>query len=391
MNEDEIKYILQNSDFIEKHIFDDPVKLLFKYSKDDSKKLLITQIACRQKIRKKLPSWYQNYNLVFWPGLSIEQSSSEDTGTIKASLISGKQLLDITGGMGVDTFFLSQNFDTTTYVEKNSELFSTTSHNLASLSKRIKCVNYDGVKTLKESSADVIYLDPYRRDGGNNKMVSLADCEPNVLELKPWLTQNGRIALIKASPMLDIHKAISELDNVSEVWIISSRNECKEVIFKLEEVETSKIYLRTFNVYPNHTEHFDFELNQISNKDISFSEPLNYLYEPNASILKSGGQDLLPKNLALYKLHPNSNFFTSSEYIKNFPGKTFKITELVSPFHSSLKKGRFNVISRNFPKKASEIEKKLKLLSDKENYLIATKGISDKYLFIKATLLSSPR
>lgn len=387
MTEQEIRYILQNEGFIQHHIHDDPVKLLLKHAKDEGKKLLIGQIASRKKIRKKLPSWYQNYNLIFLPGLSLEQSSSEDTGNLKASLISGKHLLDITGGMGVDSFFLSQNFDATTYVEKNPELFASASHNLHALSDRIKTINADGVEYLKNSDADVVYIDPYRRDSGNKKMVSLSDCEPNVLELAPWLTKNIRITLIKASPMLDIHTAIAELTHVCEVWIISSRNECKEVVFKLQEQESSGIMVRTYNLTPEKTEKFDFELNPNSKPEITFSQPLDYLYEPNASILKSGGQDILSKQFATSKLNPNSNFFTSNELIPDFPGKSFRVDEVLPPFDASLKKGRFNVISRNFPKKANEIEKKLKLLSDKENYLIATRTIGEKHIFIKASLL----
>lgn len=385
MTQKEIEYILQNEEFIKNHINSDPVKLLLKYAKNEDKKLLIEQIASRKKIKKKLPSWYNNYNLVFLSGLSLEQSSSEATGNLKASLISGNHLLDMTGGMGVDTYFLAQSFEKVTYAEKNSELFSTASHNLRSLDKRIAVECGDGVEILQNSSADVVYIDPYRRDSSNKKMVSLADCEPNVLELKQWLTQNNRTAYIKTSPMLDIHLAIEELQKVSEVWIISIRNECKELIFKLQEAENPAIRIRTFNMTPDGVQQFHFESDRNS-QGITFSQPLDYLYEPNASILKSGGQDILATKMGLSKLHPNSNFFTSSKLIEDFPGKSFKVDETLPPFHPSLKKGRYNVISRNFPKKASEIEKKLKLLSDKENYLIATKIIGDQYAFIKATL-----
>lgn len=387
MIQNEIEFICKNASFIQEHIHEDPVKLLFKYSNDEGKKLLIGQIASRKKIKKKLPSWYDNYKLVFLPGISLEQSSSEYTGTLKAGFINGKHLLDITGGMGVDTYFLSNNFDITTYVEQNLELFNTASHNLHILSKRIKTVQADGVDILKNSDADVVYIDPYRRDSSNQKMVSLADCEPNVLGLKPWLSQNNRTTYIKASPMLSIHSALQELHDVREVWVISSRNECKELIFKIQENQESTIKIRTFNIGIDKTEEFEFELDADKKADISFSEPLNYLYEPNASILKSGGQDFLARKLGLNKLHLNSNFFTSAEKVEDFAGKTFEINEVLSPFHTSLKKGRFNVISRNFPKKANEIEKKLKLLSHKSDYLIATKTIGEKHIFIKAKLL----
>lgn len=384
MTQANIESVLKNTDFIKAHLHDDTVKLLLKHSKDEEKKLLIGQIAARQKIRKKLPEWYQNFDLVFEPGLSLEQSSSEQTAQLKASLIKGNQLLDITGGMGIDTYYLSQSFNQTTFVEINPELFNSSSHNLKTLSPSIEIICGDGVEVLKKSSADVVYLDPYRRDDSNRKMVSLSDCTPDAIQLLPNLTKPGRTSIIKTSPMLDISAATSELLSVAEIWIISVKNDCKELVFVLKE-GSHKISVKTFNITTEGTQQFQFYKND---KTVpSLSEPGKYLYEPNASILKGNGQDQLAEAFRLKKLHPQSNFFTSEILKADFPGKCFEIKNILPPFDKSLVKGRYNVISRNFPQKADKIEKKLKLLSSKNDFLIATKTLNDRHIFITANLL----
>lgn len=383
MTANQIEYVLTNQEFIKQHLTNDTVKLLFKHAKDEDKKLLISQIASRQKIRKKLPDWYQNFNLVFLPGLSLEQSSSEETAKLKASLISGKKLLDITGGMGIDTYYLSESFEEAIYVEMQPELFEVSKHNLNQLAPKIEAKYGDGVELLTSSDADVVYIDPYRRDDSNRKMVSLSDCAPDVTQLLPILTKSGRTSIIKASPMLDISIALNELKHVAEIWIISVRNECKELLFVLKEGIHTPI-VKTYNITLQGLQTFDYSLDEKSLPQLC--EPKKYLYEPNSSILKSGGQDEVANLLQLEKLHPQSNFYTSKTLVQNFPGRTFEIVEIVTPFDKSLQKGRFNVISRNFPQKADKIEKKLKLSSSDSDFLIATKTMDDKHIFIKAKL-----
>ena len=215
-------------------------------------------------------------------------------------------------------------------------------------------------------------------------MVSLSDCTPDAPKLLPWLVKPNRTAIIKASPMLDLSVAINELRSVSEIWVISVRNDCKELVFILKE-ENDHILVKTFNITLDETQSFEFIRNEVGLPELS--TPLKYLYEPNASILKSHGQDQLAQQLELKKLHPQSNFFTSEYRVEDFPGRSFEIDRILTPFDKSLTKGRFNVISRNFPQKADKIETKLKLLSSKDDFLIATKTLEEKHLFITAKLL----
>ena len=386
----EIDYILDHKSFITTHLQDDPFQLALKYGSDPLKKLLIAQIQARQKIRKKLPEWYENHELVFPSTLSLEQASSQATAQLKARLISGNILLDITCGLGVDCFYLSSSFEKTTYVERDADIYNATHHNFSKLGAPIQTIHADGLEILQSSNADVVYVDPYRRDEAKNKVVALSECLPDVTGILDLLTKSERTALIKASPMLDLNLAVEQLQFVKEIWVISHRNDCKEVVFLLNR-KAENITVKTFDLYPESENLFQFQWEDRSKFKPATGDVEAYIYEPNASVLKSGGQDILASELNLAKLHPNSNFFTSAHYQSSYPGKVFKVLKQLKPFDKSLKKGRYNVISRNFPDKANEIEKKLKLKSSDQDYLIATRLPDGSLTFIMAQLLATAK
>jgi predicted O-methyltransferase YrrM len=370
-------------EFLSHHKEYDSNKLLLKYAKKADFKALATQLALRKKLNKKLPEWSKNLKVLFPLGVSPEQASSEATAKLKASLVSGKALLDITGGMGVDSYYFSKSFSQVIYTERQEELSALSKHNFNVLgSENITVLHSDGVAQLSAQTADWIYIDPARRGSGNAKLVSLSDCEPDVTDLLNELLKERRKVLIKTSPLLDITKAIEQLKFVEEVWIISHKNDCKELVFLLNKEFTGPVKARTYNIESqNSTQEFSFYLRQSEKAELA-EEVGSFVYEPNASILKAAGGDLLARALKIQKLDRNTNIFTSNERVKNFPGKTFKLEGVVKPYHTSLKKGRFNVISRNYPDKASIIESKLKLKSSNSHYLIACKAAFANYLFI---------
>ncbi len=388
MNPEYIKTIVENKAFIEENLGEDAFALGLKYANDSTKKPLIEQIHARAKIRKKLPEWHSNFQLIFPPSLNIEQASSQATAQLKAQIVQGHHLVDITGGMGVDTYYLSHSFAKCTYVELSKDLCLLAEHNFNQLSPTIDVYNTDGIEFLKTSKADFVYVDPYRRDDSKNKVISLEDCLPDITQHINLLVEKGRKALIKTSPMLDLNLGIKQLKYVSEVWAISVRNECKELLFVLQK-ESENIQVKAFNIKLDTTDEFSFDLDESKNAIISTSKLLTYLYEPNASILKVHGQEVLAQQFDLRKLHLQSNFYTSEKLREKYPGKTFKVISVHKPFDKKLKGKRFNVISRNFPSKASIIESKLKLKPAKQDYLIATRGSTDQYLFIVATLIES--
>lgn len=371
--------------FLEENLNKDVNQLHLKYANNDDLKVLIDQIFIRQKIRKKVPEWYSNLRLVFTKNISHEQASSEATARLKSKLVSGQKMIDLTGGMGVDIYYFSKSFGTCTYYERQKELAAYSKHNFKELvADNIEVYCSDSLVDFQGQLSDYIYVDPARRNDDNSKLVSLSDCEPNVLKIKKKLIQGGRIALIKTSPMLDINLGIKELGNVFELWVISHRNETKELIFCLKEGE-HKPLIRTFNILPkDKIETFDFHFDQ-GHDAILAKENGTYLYEPNSSLQKARGGDAFAKKFNLKKLDINTNLYFSDQLIENYPGKVFKVQKVLKPYDKSLKKGRFNIISRNFPDKADIIQKKMSIKSSKLEYLIACKSSFTNYIFIQAS------
>lgn len=389
MTKDHIQLIQEKFSFIKEHLTEDPFKLSLKYASDVDKRVLIDQIQSRQKIRKKLPDWYTNERLIFPSALSLEQSSSQATASLKAQLISGNHLMDITGGLGIDCYYLSKSFAKTSYIEVDENLASSALYNFNALNAGIEVIHADGPSTLTTSGADVVYVDPYRRDHSKNKVVDLKDCIPDVTEMISLLTKDGRKTLLKTSPMLSIPPALAQLNMVSEIWVISHKNECKELLFLLEETHNN-IKVKTFDINSESINAFEFSYPEILSTKCSIGEIQNYLYEPNASIMKAQGQDILGQSQGLTKLHPNTNIFTSKKAAFPFQGKVFKVKEIHKPYDKKLKKRRFNVISRNFPEKANEIEQKLRLKPAKNDYLIALRAHDGSYKFVVGELYVGP-
>lgn len=384
MNRSKIDIIRRNAAFIKEHLHQRPSELILKFGNDDLHQMLIKQIDARQKIRKKLPEWFENFEVVLPPGLPLEQASSEATARLKASLISGQKLLDATGGLGVDTTYLSTSFSATTYVERNPDLVSLAENNFEALGRSIDVKEGDGIEELQSSDADVVYLDPYRRDEHHEKVISLKEYQPDVTQLLDLLVEGGRQSLIKTSPMLDINQALRELKYVKEVWVISYRNECREVLYLLN-ADALRPLMRTFNIGPEQTTSFEFEP---SDGATPLAPPADWLYEPNSSILKARGQEAAARQHQLDKLHPNSNFYTSGSRVSDYPGRVFEVVEILKAYDKSLRKQRLNVISRNFPDAAPQIEKKLQLKPSDRDFLIATRSSEQGLIFIKAKLVS---
>jgi len=270
---------------------------------------LAVQLNGLQKSQKKLPNWFNTAGIVFPAGISVEQCSSEITASHKASLISGETMVDLTGGFGVDSFYFSQKVTKLDYVETQNPLLEIAQYN----HKLLKATNIaysntaaiDFLKTKPNHHYDWIYLDPARRDDAKNRVFFLEDCEPAVLEIIDLLFQKGNRILLKTSPLLDIHKAIIDLGNVSEVLVLAVENECKELLFVLEKNPKPTI-CKTVNFTKSGHQNFEFLIENESKAWAGFSEPQKYLYEPNAAILKSGAFKSVGGKFDLKKLHPSS-------------------------------------------------------------------------------------
>jgi len=368
--------------FVQDHLKEDPALLLFRYQgkTDFDLKAAVQQISARQKASKKLPSWSSNPQLIFPASISLEQSSSEQTASSKARDRSGQLMIDLTGGFGVDSYFLSRDFEKAIYCEQQEELAEIAQHNLNILTpEKFKTVKGDGLEFLNKSDKhfDLIYADPARRGKGNQKMYKLQDCEPNVVNVWEMMKSKADAILLKVSPMFDISQALIELPDIQKVQVVSVKNEVKELLLHwcknsgkptvtVEAIDLSEKET-TFSLVPNEEE----RINSV------FGEVEKYLIEPFSGVLKAGAFKTFGARFGLKKLDPNSHLYTSSEVQKDLPARIFEVIQEVQPKKAEIKKlfssGKVNVITRNYASGSEALKKKLSLKDGGEAFLIGTK------------------
>ena len=211
---------LADIEFIEAHKNDllIDVALLLSKQKTFDKEFILAQINGIQKAKSKIQEFYDTRNIIYPTKLSLEQCSSEKTGIYKSQLINGKTLVDLTGGFGVDSFYLDKEYEQVTYIEQNTELYKTVKHNFGLLkATNIKLVNSTAEEFIKNNTQefDVVYIDPSRRNQ-NKRVFKLDECSPNIIELAPELFQFSDKILIKTAPLLDIKQTLKDLKNVSD-------------------------------------------------------------------------------------------------------------------------------------------------------------------------------
>lgn len=379
-------------DFIRQHQHDDVRQLALQGSKNPEVDIAMAlqQIAGRQTARKKLPSWAMIDDVLYPPHLNMEQCSSEQTARYKAQLAgSGDTYADLTGGLGVDFYWMSQHFKQRYYIEQNADLCALAEHNFRVLNHPCSVCCCDTAAHLTEMPhCDVIFLDPARRNEHGGRTYDIKDCTPNVLELLPLLMAKADKVILKLSPMLDWRKAVDELKLVSEVHIVSVDNECKELLLVLEQAQRP---LRLVCV--NNDSIFE-----VPNKD-QFAMPHSapqrtancqkqiapsYLYEPNASIMKAGCFAALEQQFPVRQLSANSHLFLSSVEIEDFPGRHFQICAISSTNKQALKDAlngidRANITIRNFPLSVEQLRKKLHLKDGGDTYIFATTAKNNQH------------
>ncbi|MDX1327592.1 MAG: class I SAM-dependent methyltransferase [Arenibacter sp.] len=352
-----------------------------------SSKELVQQIEAKNRCRKKLPTWF-NTPLIYYPEkLNLEQTSSEDTAQYKAEIASGKSLLDLTGGLGVDSYFFSLKNSQILHCEINPKLAEIAAYNFKILGrKNIETYVGDGLDLLKKSEVffDWIYVDPSRRNESKGKVFLLADCLPNIPENLALLFSSANNIMIKTAPLLDITAGISELNSVKEIHIVAVKNEVKELLWILEKGYQGEIEIKTVNLTSNNKEIFHFSLDNAATSTPTYSEPLDYLYEPNSAILKSGGFNIVAETFGVNKLHQHSHLYTHNKHI-DFPGRHFKI-ETTIPYNkkalNALGIKKANITTRNFPVSVSELRKKFKIKDGGEVYLFFTTNSEGKKIVV---------
>ncbi|WP_345244177.1 THUMP-like domain-containing protein [Nibrella saemangeumensis] len=382
--------------FIEQNLHADIQTLLLRKNVGGIRwKEVAVQIQARQKAAQKLPSWYANPHLIFPPALSVEQASSERTALYKASLVGGDSLLDLTGGMGVDSWAFAQRVSSVVYVERQPELAALAAHNFPRLGMtNVEIHPQDGLAFLASVAepVDWIYLDPARRDSRGGKVVRLEDCEPDVTAdglLDYLLTKTERI-LIKTSPLIDIDAAVRQLAFVEAVHVVAVQNEVKEIVFIISRLAASASNIPITAV--NLTEQGDgpaMIVHRSSERTVpvAFGNPLRYLYEPNAAVMKAGAFRSVATLYGLQKLAPHSHLYTTNNLVWPFPGRVFELMAICRPDRKELRallpELKANLTVRNFPQSVEELRKKLGLHEGGDIFVLATSLLNgDKRLLI---------
>lgn len=350
--------------------------------------LILNQIEAKKKTKHKLPSWFTTKNIIYPSKISIEQTSSETTALYKSNIVSGDNLIDLSGGFGVDTYYFSKKIKNITHCEIDSELSQIVEHNFQQLdTKNITCYSEDSLSSLVKLNInwDWIYIDPSRRNIDKGKVFMLKDCLPSVPESLDLLFNYSKAILIKTAPLLDISSGLSELKNVKTIHIIALDNEVKELLWELQRDFSEKTNIQTVNITKEKEQVFNFQRD--SNTEITkYSLPKNYLYEPNSAIMKSGGFDEVGLFYNLKKLHKHSHLYTSSTQI-DFPGRVFEIEKTLlyhkDEMKANLENKKANISTRNFPEAVEKIRKKWKIKDGGNKYcFFTTDKNNDKIVLI---------
>ena len=378
-------------DFIRQHANDDVRKLALQGAKDAEVDLqmALQQIAGRQTARRKLPSWASVDGVVYPPHLNMEQCSSEQTARYKASLTptpspkgeGSDVFVDLTGGFGVDFYWMSQGFKQRVYIEQNESLCTISSHNFETLGHKCSVCCCDTATYLTTMPhVDLIYMDPARRNEHGGRAYSIGDCSPNVLELLPLLLEKANRVMLKLSPMLDWRKAVEDLKYVSEVHIVSVDNECKELLLILDKECSGDLHVVCVNLSKDGEQSFTFSPSPFlssSSSSLLTSSPSHFLYEPNASIMKAGCFDEVEQRFPVRQIASNSHLFLSDVEIDEFPGRRFQVLAISSMNKQELRTAlkeveQANISVRNFPLRVDQLRKKLKLKDGGDVYIFAT-------------------
>ena len=358
---------LEDQHFIQVHADQDPHQIALsgkKYPNFDLSKLA-SQIQARQKLALKLPFWVSHTNLFFPPSISLEQASSEATANFKANLVHGN-VLDASGGMGVDSAAFAKNANQVVYVERQQDLKEITAYNHGQLGyTNIQHNLGDGLAYLNQadSTFDFIYLDPARRNAKGDKVLLFKDCEPNVLDFLPMIKDKSQL-LLKTSPLLDLERAILELGGVDKIWVVCVKNEVKEILFLKSNNSTLDPEIDIIELNFEDSIIFSGTLEAEKRRLTSIGPISNFLYEPHPGMLKAGFFKLVETE-NMIKINSNTHLYSSEELDTKFPGKSFRVIETGPVDMGWLKKHlpnkKVNISTRNFPGKSEDLRKKLKL------------------------------
>lgn len=370
----------RTQEYIRQHLDEDVHTLALRGCRDAEVDLpfALQQIQGRQKAKEKLPSLYANPEILFPVTVSMEQCSSETTAGYKAQIVNGSSFADLSGGFGADTLALAKVFEQGYYVEPNEELCALFEHNIQALDIRNIQIRQgrmeDVLPTLPDM--DFLYLDPSRRDAHGNRVVTLEECTPNILEHKEILLKKSRCGiLLKLSPMLDLKATLNQLHETTDVHVLAVGGECKELLLLLSHHKPEIVRYHAVNLTPGKVETFTFTDHEEKAAQPTIAPTLrNYLLEPNAAVMKAGAFKSVAVRYGLEKLHPHTHLYTCEVLPVGFPGRVFTIKDAF-PYHKKEAAQHLrdihkaNIAVRNFPLTAEALRQQLKLSDGGDIYI----------------------
>ena len=378
--------------FIREHRADNVRKLaLSSHLQDIDIQYALTQISGWQAAKSKLPLWADTDGIIYPKHLSLEQCTSQHIAQYKASRVEnliGKnfRMADLTGGFGVDCFYISRSAANTCYNEMSTELSAIVADNYKTLGRQdieVSCSDAaEYLSNQKDNSFDLIYLDPARRGNAGQKLVSISDCQPDAVALQNDLLRVSRYVILKLSPMLDISRALTEMHHVSRVFVIGLEGECKEIALLIQRNFNSEPVIEAVDIDAQGNPGTIISSTKSAENALPLPiaipeqlQPGTYISEPSAPYMKSALFRTIAAGTGTAPLHPDTHLFWSKEKPENFPGRTFQLQGII-PFDkrslSTLIKTQANLSVRNFPETAPALQQKLKLRDGGSRYLIAT-------------------
>ena len=400
------------SSLLSQHQHDDVQQLALQRNRfpqlsDTDFRFFLQQIEGKQRTRDKLPTLNQLPDWWFPVRLSCEQCSSEATAGYKAQIYPSTchTLIDLTAGYGVDTFFMAEGVQEAHYVERNAELCAIAEHNFSLYRPKIQVHNttaeeflatlpisnsqFPIANNLYPISNTLIYLDPARRSQSGGKVFRIEDCEPNVIELLPTLRLHANHIMIKFSPMLDITAALRVLGRDWDTHIVAVNNEVKEVLFL-----TGTGVMHAVNIRGMQTDRFFFSPENEQQAKLTIAADIQqYIYEPNAAIIKAGAYRLVGERYELQKLDTNTHLYTSDSFISGFPGRVWEVieAEVKDPKKQLDSHAKYSILSRNYPLSPDDIRKKYKLKDGDDRYLLAARHQGKPKLILARRIIAETR
>lgn len=379
--------------------------------------IAVNCIESRLKLKGKVREWYENPRLIFPLKLSAEQCSSSLTGLYKAQLAEriaaqkGWRLADLTGGLGVDSWFFSKKASQVLYCEMQKALCDAAKHNFAVLEagniEICNCmVSPETFSVISEFNPDIIYLDPARRGEGGRKVFLLEDCTPDILTLKDDLFRFSRHILLKLSPMADITMVCERLGGCCrEVHIVGAGGECKELLVWMDREWAGDYSITAVELTGSEDEgKYEVAGFSFSPSEERSSAPLiagkdeigtaTHLFEPGKALMKAGAYNLLSTKYGLKKLGRSTHYYIVSDQDSLAAiwkmGKVFRILRCESLDKRSIKQiaaeyPKAEVTARNLQMDTDTLRKKLGTKSSDQFHIFGLKSDTAGNLLLVAS------